>query len=253
MIVLIVGVIAAVAFPQLLPLLIYSELEAEARRLAHYGSGVVAEAALFGTELTVSIDLDAQEYFAVRMVYPAADEEETEDHLATLSNVRASGDFSASDISQMLSGQTDRDRRLAGALPADFDPAEADMQMADRFTARHRQLLYVRAQNVKHDAGFLREIGPLFEREFSLSWVEPYEEEVAGPILSRYRMPETVRIDAVRLENSVHTSGLVEIPVSPLGLENKVTLYVRNEDGDYHTVSWNPLTGRGATQQGRLD
>lgn len=251
-VVLIAGVIASVALPQLIPLLVYSELEAEARRLAQFGSAAVAEAALFAAEITVCIDLDAQEYYAVQMVYPGAEDEAETDHLATYAAVRASGDFSASEMTQLLTGQADRDRRLAGALPGEFDPAEANMQMADRFAARHRQLVYARAQNVKHDAGFLHEIGPLFEREFTLSWAEPYEEEVGGPILSRYRLPEEVRIEAVFLENAVASGSLVEIPVSPLGLDNYVALYLKNQDGDYQTVFWNPLTGRGTSQEGRI-
>ena len=47
--ILIIGVIAAVAMPQLVPLLVFSELEGQARKLTHYGSAVMAEAALFGS------------------------------------------------------------------------------------------------------------------------------------------------------------------------------------------------------------
>ncbi len=249
-VVLIVGLISSVALPQLLPLLIYSELEAEARRLANYGSGVVAEAALFGTELTVLFDLDAQEYYAVRMVYPDDETGEAGDQLSLFSSFRASGNYSATELSQMMSSG---DRRLTGALPDDFDPSAADAQMANRFDTRYHQLLYARAKNVKHDAGFLTEIGPLFEREFSLSWSEPYEEELSDPILRRYKFPEGVRLDAVYTEGASGGRGLIEIPVSPLGLDNRVVIHLRNEDGDYHTVTWNPLTGRGLTQQGRLD
>ncbi len=143
------------------------------------------------------------------------------------------------------------DRRLSAEMPDDFDADAADAQMSDRFNKRHYQLLYARAQNVKHDAGILSEIGPLFEREFTLSWAEPYEEELADSILQRHKLPEGIRIAAVHVEGSSSSRGLVEIAVSPLGLSNHVALELQNDDGDYFTITWNPLTGRGLALQGR--
>ncbi|HDP34067.1 MAG TPA: prepilin-type N-terminal cleavage/methylation domain-containing protein [Candidatus Hydrogenedentes bacterium] len=254
-VILIIGVVVSIAFPQFAPLLIFSELDAEARRLAHYGSGVVAEAALFGSEIIVYIDLDAQEYYATRMVYPQADEdaEETVDQLGVFSDFRASGNYSSAEITEMLNAKAQGDNRLSSALPEDFDPAAADAQMYDRFDTRHRQLLYARAQNVKHDAGFLSEIGPLFEQEFTLSWTEPYEEELSDPLLGRYKLPESVRINAVRVEDGTVSSGVAQVDVSPLGLSCQVTLYLRNEDGDVFTVDWSPLTGRGVSREGKWE
>ncbi len=71
--------------------------------------------------------------------------------------------------------------------------------------------------------------------------------------MRRYKFPEGVRMDTVYAEGASDARGLVEIPVSPLGLDNRVVIHLHNEDGDYHTVTWNPLTGRGLTQQGRWD
>ncbi len=254
-VIVIIGVIASVALPQLMPLLIFSELDAEARRLANYGSGLVAEAALFGDDVTVYIDLGAQEYYAVRMVYPdaSADIEDSMDHLGMFSNFRSSGAHSSADISEMLAARAQGDQRASSALPDGFDPTEADAQMYDKFNMRHRQLIYARAQNVIHDSGILSDIGPLFDSDFTLSWDEPYEEELADPILRRYRLPEGVRIDSVRIEGSAAARGLIEIDVSPLGLNYEVALYLRNDDGDYYTVLWNPLTGRGISREGRWD
>jgi prepilin-type N-terminal cleavage/methylation domain-containing protein len=48
-VILIIGLISAVALPQLVPLLLFSELDGQARRVAQYGSAVIAEAALFGS------------------------------------------------------------------------------------------------------------------------------------------------------------------------------------------------------------
>jgi prepilin-type N-terminal cleavage/methylation domain-containing protein len=254
-VILIMGVIAAVALPQLLPLLIFSELDAEARRLAHYGSGSVSEAALFGTELIVYLDLDNQEYYASKMVYPEPTEglEESVDQLGMFSQFRSSGEYSSADISEMLVASAEGDQRLSGNLPEGFDPAEADAQMYDRFNARHRQILFTRAKNVKQDESFLSEIGPLFEQDFSLSLEEPYEEELSDPILQRHRLPEGTWIERVLQAEGSASSGVVAIPVSPLGLTEQVVIHLRNEDGEYFTVLWNPLTGRGISQEGRLD
>ncbi|MCK5862828.1 MAG: prepilin-type N-terminal cleavage/methylation domain-containing protein [Candidatus Hydrogenedentes bacterium] len=253
-VILIMGLIAAVAFPQFAPLLIFSELDAEARRLAHYGSGAIAEASMFGTEVTVYIDMDKQEYYAVRMVYPDPSEglEESTDQLGIFSEFRSSDQYSSADISEMLTANPQGDQRLSSKLPEGFDPTEADTQMYDRFNARHRQLLFMRAKNVKHDAGFLSEIGPLFDQEFSLSWEEPYEEELDDPILQRHKLPEGIWLEGVTGEGGMSSSGIAEIQVSPLGLSDQIVMYLRNEDGEYFTVLWNPLTGRGISQEGRL-
>lgn len=254
MVIIIVGVIASVALPQLLPLLIFSELDGEARRLANYGAGAIAEAALFGTDITVHFDLAEQEYYATRLVFPEAEEEaEAMDHLGMFSSFRSSSDLSPAELSDMLAARAQGDQRLSSDLPAGFDPAEADAQMHDRFSTRFYQLLYKRAENVKHDTGFLSEIGPLFEREFTLSWSEPYEEELTDPILRRYRLPAGVQLADVRVEGSSNTRGTVEIDVSPLGLNYEVLLYLRNDDGDYFTVVWHPLTGRGMAREGRWE
>ena len=253
-VIFIMGIIASVAFPQLLPLLVFSEVDAEARRLANYGSGAIAEAALFGSELTVYIDLDNQEYYTVHMVYPdnSDDLEESVDQLGLFNQFRSSGEHSSTDISEMLSAQSQGDKRLSSQLPEGFDTAEADAQMYDKFNQRQRQILYARAKNVKQDESFLSEIGPLFETEFTLSLEEPYEEELYDPILERYRMPEEIRIESVSQAGGTSSTGIVSVPISPLGLIDDVVISIRNQDGTYFSVLWNPLTGRGVSQEGKL-
>lgn len=251
-VVVVIGVISSIALPQLLPLLAFSELDGEARRLAQYGSGAVAEAALFGTDITVIIDLDQQEYYAVRLLYPSGTEGEMDDYMGMFSDFRSSNQYSSAEISEMLSAQAQGSARLSSQLPEGFDPTEADMQMRDRFEERHRQLLYKRAENVIQDAGFLSEIGPLFEEEFTLSLAEPVEEELSDSILRRYKLSKNVRIESVGIDGGMSGSGMIELPVSPLGLDSHVFFHLRNEEGDYYTVTWNPLTGRGLSQEGKV-
>lgn len=255
-VILIIGVITSVSLPQLMPLIAFSELDGQARRLAQYGSAAIAEASLFGKELTVYIDLDNQEIYTMETIYPkegSEGESEMVDQMGMFSDFRRSGEYSPEELAEMLSGASEGNRRLSGALPDEFDPAEADAQMKDQFDTRQRQMLFMRSKNVKQDEGFLSEIGPLFDEGYELAWVEPYEEELTDPLLERFRMPEGVLVKEVQIEGETITSGVVEIGVTALGLEQPVFMYVANEDEDYFTVNWNPLTGRGNSQDGRME
>lgn len=254
-VIVIIGLVSAVAIPQLLPLLLFAEVDGQARRLAHYGSAAVAEAALFGTDLTVYVNLDDQEIYTVQLVYPEESEEEGEtvNQLAMFSDFRRSGEYSAGQISEMLAGKAQGNMRQSADLPEDFDPAAADMQMKDRIDMRHKQMVYTRAQNVKHDASFLSEIGPLFETEFQLSWAEPYEEELDDTVLKRFRMPQGVRLESVMLNGAKISRGVAEIKVTSLGLEQSVRFFLCNDDEEFFTVIWNPLTGKGVMHEGRVE
>ena len=255
-VILIIGVITAVTLPQFMPLIAFSELDGQARKLAQYGSAAIAEASLFGKELTVYIDLDNQEVYTMETIYPeegSEGESDTVDQMGMFSDLRRSGDYSPEELAEMLAGASEGNRRLSGVLPEEFDPAEADAQMKDQFDTRQRQMLYMRSKNVKQDESFLSEIGPLFDEGFELAWVEPYEEELADPLLERYRLPQGVRIKEAQIEGESMTSGIVEIGVTALGLEQPVFMYVVNEDDDYFTVNWNPLTGRGDARDGRME
>lgn len=252
-VILIIGLISAVALPQLVPLLLFSELDGQARKVAQYGSAVIAEAALFGSELKVYIDLDSQQVYTVEVIYPQENGEgegEGADYLNMYTDFRKSGSYTPEELSEMLAGASQGNRRLSGDLPEEFDPAEADAQMKDGFDLRQRQLLMVRAQNVKQDESLLSEIGPLFEEGFELSWAEPYEEELTDPLLERIRLPEGVRITSVEIDGAAVTRGVVEVKVSALGLEQPVYISLSNEDEDAFSVEWNPLTGRGVVQTG---
>ena len=251
--ILIIGVIAAVAMPQLVPLLVFSELEGQARKLTHYGSAVMAEAALFGSELTIYLDLDEQQVYVTQTIYPSEEEEGEEeiDYLHMFSDFQRTSEYSSEELTDMLAGASQGDLRASSNLPEDFDPAEADAQMKDSLDLRHQQLIYKRAKNVIQDASFLSEIGPLFEEGFELSMAEPYEEELTEPLVERIRLPEGIRLEEVYLNGESVTRGVSEVQVTSLGLEQPVVLVMCNEE-DCFTVTWNPLTGRGSMEQGRL-
>jgi len=278
-VVVIIGVVTAVAIPQLIPLIAFSEIDGEARRLAGYGSALVAEAALFKTPLTVRVDLDKQEYHTIRLVYPEQEEADAAamegaqggtaagaasagaavakkpagDQMAMLREYAKSSGMSPAQMSNALAGQAKNDPRLRGMLPQGFDQELADEQMNDKFARFSRNILETRAKNVKHDEGFLDEIGPLFEKKFTLEEEKPVEEELGDPVLMRRKLPEGLRIESVSVNGERKGRGMVEFEVSPLGMDQVTGFHIVNRDGEYMTVWWDPLTGRGVSRAGKLD
>lgn len=256
-VIVIIGVIAGISAPYLVNLIAFGEVDGEARRLAGYGSSVVAEAALFKTPLLFRVDLDRQEYYTVQLVYPEPEPadggEAPPDQTALLREFAKSSGMSSADLSNALAGGAADDPRFRGMLPDDFDAELADQQMNDKFGRFARTLLETRAKNVVHTDGFLDEIGPLFEKEFTLEENEPVEEELGDPILARRKLPEGIQIESVSIDGGKSGRGLVEIEVSPLGLSQRVGFHVVNADGEYMTVWWDPLSGRGVSRSGKQD
>ncbi len=250
-VVFIIGIIAALAFPHLVPVIAFTQLEGQARHLANYGRSVVANATMMREELTVYFDLDEQEYYTIRLVYPEAEGEaegEEADQLSMLSEMRGGDPME-------LAAKLAEGRMQGGMfneMPEDFDDQAANRQMADRFERFARAATEERAKNVKHEEGILDEIGPLFDAEdkFSLDELEPVEEEMADPILERTRLEDDVRIETVVIEGESHTSGEVELKVSPLGLHSNVGFYVTNGE-EYYTILWDAASGGAKIYDGK--
>lgn len=239
-VVFLLALIMSVALPQLVPLIAFSELSGAARHLANYGRGAVAESTMLRETLLVRFDLDAQEYYTVRIEYPDPVEgEEYVDQWSLLSSSRAleSKEFAGA----LAQGRVDG---LLQGMPDGYDDAEADAQLSARFDRFARRTLEARAQNVKQDPGILDEIGPLFEREFSLTLDEPIETELTDMVLERVRLPKSIRIESVEVEGVEYRSGLVEVELNPLGLAGLAGFYLVDDDGEYYTVVWDPVTGQ---------
>ncbi len=253
----IIAVVASIAAPQFLGLISYGELDGEGRWLANYGTAAMAEAVLFKTPIKVRLDLDKQEYSSIRLIYPEPEADADgnplpPDQISMLSKAKKETKMSSSQMSDLLSGKKNMDPSLRGALPGGFDQDLADQQMNDKFGRFARQALETRAKNVKPKEGILDEIGPLFEKKFTLKEDEPTEEQQGG-VLAKHRMPEGVRITAVMRDGEVLSKGIVEVEVSPLGLTSLAAMHIVNGDGEYMTIYWDPLTGRGSARQGKLD
>lgn len=242
-VVFIIGVIAAMAVPQLIPIIAFSSLEGSARHLSGFGRAVTAQAALMRQEVTVYFDLSTQEYYASALVYPDAEGmgegEEALDQMAMFDEFRRSGqDASPEAISQMLA-----EGNMA-AFGEGFDPAAADQQFSDKFNRFARDAMMRRAKNVKHDEGILSEVGNLFEDDFALEEeLQPTYQEFTDPVLERTTLPEGVYLESVMIGGAPYNRGVVEVPITPLGLDQEVRFFVRNDDRDYFTVIWDPISG----------
>lgn len=255
----IIGIVASIAAPQFIGLISFGELDGEGRWAANYGTAAMSEAALFKAPIKVRFDLDKQEYFSIRLIYPEPESEmdsdgnpKKPDQMSLLSKTKKEKKMSSSQMSDLLAGRQGMDPSLSGALPSGFDQDLADQQMNDKFGRFARQSLETRAKNVKHKEGILDEIGPLFEKKFTLEENEPTEEQQGG-VLAKHRLPEGVRIVAVLSDGEVKKKGVVEVEVSPLGLSSMAALHIVNADNEYMTIYWDPLTCRGIARQGKLD
>lgn len=263
-VVFIIGIMAAVAFPRFLPILAFSQLEGSGRHLANYGRGVIAQAALMRDDVTFYFDMDKQQFWCTRWIYPdplsgegegeyGGEGEVEQDQLALLNQFQAGGGFSAEEISEML--LTGQGAGIDG-MPEGFDQELADKQMGDRFDRMARRALESRAKNVIQDDSFMDEIGPLFDKKFSLDGneeEEPYEEEILDPTLRRAEMPIDVTVTDIYINGERFKKGLVDIPIGPLGLLDDVVFYLQNEDGDFYSVIWDPVLNSADLVDGKVD
>lgn len=264
-VVFIIGMVAAVAFPRLLPVLAFSEAEGSSRHLANFGRASIAQAALLKEDVTFYFDFDKQQFWVTRWVVPDPTSEmegeaglgeegdpNASDQIALLNQFQAGSGFSAEEISQMLlSGQ------MAGAdgMPEGFDQELADAQIGSKFDKMARRALETRAKNVIQGDGLLDEIGPLFDKEFSLSDdadTEPYEEEITDPVIRRSTMPETVSVTQIFVNGERFSKGVLDIPISPLGLQDEVIFNIGNAEGDVYSVVWDPILNNADLLDGEI-
>lgn len=246
-VVAIMGTIVAIALPQLLPVISFSTHEGSARRLAGYGRTAISHAGLMHEQVTVFVDLNQQEYWCERWpnLVPDDDSEGDGEKKETLAN---------DPIALMKYAQDMMDQDVDDEDAEKF--SEEAMALLNEFDLMERRALLTRARRVVHDhAGILSEIGPLFDKEFSLDRQneQPEPEEIFDPLLERSRMPSGVFINSVRVGETMHHNGVVEIEISPEGLEEVVLLFIENEDGEFFTVEWDPVVGGGIVRQGKVD
>jgi hypothetical protein len=74
---------------------------------------------------------------------------------------------------------------------------------------------------------------------------------VKDHLLRRTTLPEGVVFDSMKIGAVEHHTGVVEIEVSPLGLAETVTFYLRRGEDDFFTVVWDPITGGSRIRRGK--
>ncbi|MCC6142198.1 MAG: prepilin-type N-terminal cleavage/methylation domain-containing protein [Candidatus Hydrogenedentes bacterium] len=270
-VIVLISMICAVAFPYLVPLIAYSELRASATGMGHYGDLAMAHAAMLQDKIVVRINLDTQEYHAVKWEVPPPEgtegEEPEADMVAMLQEAKASGNLldPAALAGSMPAGMNPREMAMSGAanvgglfaegtMPEGFDEQIMNQQLASKFDMMQRRSLEARAKNVKHES-FLEEIGPLFDEEDKFVLDEsnqPVEVLVDDPILASGTFEEGVRLIEVNIAGEPYTEGEVEIEVSPIGLMEKVGFYFVNDAEEYYTTVWDPRTNTGQAYEGLI-
>ena len=255
-VIFLIGLIAAVAFPQFAPLIAFSGLEREANHLAGYGRAAYARALLMRDLHVVRIDLDKQEYYTVHWVMPAAEGDAADpladqDQWARLKDMQQGG-MSSGDIGRLLRGDDAKSAGGLGDANSDFDPMLADEQLGDRFNAFARRATDERAKNVIPEESFLDEVDIFDGEEFNLDDEEPIEEMVDELTLEPVQL-EDAWIQSVYVGDTEYRSGLVEIEITPLGFLEEATFLLANDDGDEYTVIWDPITGQSKAFEGRPD
>lgn len=249
-------IIMAVAFPRLLPVILSSNLEGAARHFGGYGRAAMAQAVLSHENLVVKIDFERQEYWTERLLEPV--DEEAVEGLDTES-IDSGRNAMFSQTNPMRDSLFGGDASEEDDTDSLMDPAQMEEQaieMLDDFDRYAMASLKARLRNVGDKEGILEGVGDnMFEEDFSLEAEgdeEEDSEELKTPILLRTRMPEDIVLESVRVGNETFTGGLVEIDVTPLGLMEPVVAYFKSEDGEYMTVAWDPITGGASTHDGKL-
>lgn len=250
---LLLAIAAAVAAPQFFPALRYASAEWEARQLAGFGTEAAAEAALFKDSVFVRVDLSAQEYWAVRLVYPEPDLDKIAGWYAppeilgggqTRPRLFDTGSRGSSGFFGKQSGATSGKTGQTADGETSLDPEQMDLLMRWKVDQFVRRNLEAQARNVIHTEGLFEDSGPLFETSFSFEESEPEEEELGG-LLDRRTLPEGIRIASVWVNGEEFTRGLVEIEIVATGFSSPVEFELRSDEGEAFAVTWNPLVNRG--------
>jgi len=256
----VIALMATIAVPQLMPTILLSQHEGAARHVAGYGRSAMAQAMLLRETIVVKVDLSNQEYWSIRRKDKTESIFEEEEKEKSDKDKQAKG---GRDNSRKQAGDSDARHgeflSLLGYTPSENDGTAwgesattgADL-MRTKFDRFVRAQMLVRSRQVKRE-GILDEIGPLFDKKFSLEDEEETEEELMDPLLARTRLPENVKIESVYAAGSSHTKDEVEIEITPLGLLEPVAFYIKSEDESYFTVTWDPITGNVHIEKGKKD
>ena len=250
----IISIVAAVAIPQFAPAIAFSNHEGAARHLAGFGRAAMGRAALLHERMTIKIDLDNQEYWCER--WPEPEPEEEDDAYLDKNGGKKREPLGSLDL-LILAKQAMPDEN--GRIDPDADTErlrDESEYMFDRFERMSRLATTTRAKRVEHAQSNLDKAAMRIEDALNLAGVDDEEEvepeEIIEPLLRRTRLRRNIEIESVRYGEEVYRSGIAEFDIMPTGLEKEVAFSIVNEDGDYFTVEWDPITGSARLREGKL-
>jgi len=220
----IIAMIVTIAMPQLIPILALSTHEGAARRLSGYGRAAMGHAALSHERVIVVIDLVGQEYWSEqdRFIKPAFPEMQSP----------ALGQGSVSEADELLQQFEDMATEALVAQANRVPRQETSDPFAPRSSSSD-----VRDRMNSFDAQPKRELK---------------REEMGESLLQRVRVPEGVYIESVIIGEEEFFDGVLEIELSPLGLDGTIEFVILNDDGEYYTVVWDAITDSTRLHQGLL-
>ncbi len=255
-VIFIIALILSIAMPQLMPALLSSQLEGSARHLANYGRSAIAYSALNHEPITVRFDLAKREYYSLKW---------SEDDLAINSSTK-SGGLSGIEGKDSVGLSTDQDKQanglstgagaaltiqelIATGAVEDLELQREEVQL-ELDKAFQRSLL-AQAKNVPRES-LLGEFKPLFEKDFTLE-VDGKEQrdEVQDALLDHGYLPDEILIESVLLGGEEISEGTVDVEVTPIGLSQSVSFFLKGPKGEYYTVEWDPITGGAHLARGK--
>lgn len=257
-VVTLIGLVAAVALPQLMPAITGSRLDGAARHVASFGRYAIAYAALSRTPIIIRFDLDKQEYWALKngpsYEEMAAAEQAENDPTGEKKKTASSSDAASgvtlgngkevgANVMSMLGGLKE------GEGVKKEDLLQQALEFRQRFDSLSRARLMTRAKQIKRE-GILDEIGPLFDKPFSLDDSGEQDTTLYDPMLERTVVAEGVTIDSVQVGSDESGKGETDIEIEPTGLLQPVLVRLKGEDGDTLTVALDPITGGSRVAEG---
>lgn len=234
----VIAMILAVAAPRLLPLATYFGHEGSARQLAAFGETAIQHAKLNSEELYVKFDLETGAYWIEHWV-PEDSEDGAGEGASGIAEMEET-------ITEMLNDpNADPDDLIEGAK-----------ELQKHFSGFAEQRLRARAELVEPNRSREEDEN---DGAMRASWGDgqknrPMKKEtLVAPLLEKRQLPENVFFESVTLPDERTSGDIVEVVISPLGLERDVRIKLVSEDGDVLTVRWDPIVSRGFVYAGDWD
>jgi prepilin-type N-terminal cleavage/methylation domain-containing protein len=252
-VILLMGMIVGTAAPRLLPLLTLTEHESEARRLVGYGRSAMAHASMTHAPIRVRIDLDQQKYWteALPSLVPESESAGGGSYSDTYGGYNEEEDDWVPDddielaraSSQILKGdEAEQEYTSEEEQNKVLDKQRGQMQ--DQFRSMADNSLFARALRVHHDDDKYVDDRSLFRRDDEYDDDDEAEQQqpVSNPLLKPHQVIDSVWIESVMIGDEEFKKGIVDIELTPLGLDTEVSLALFNEDEDLLIVYWDPMT-----------